>query len=245
MCAERVGRVMFVMTSCPFRAPASRRIRGGTRLMAAHMTEDDQRAPFRSPAVDRYRPRRRVVDRRSAAPSGEGRKPEPMPVPVPQQRAVPAAETNHGADLTLLVIEDDPAGTFAVPDLSSTTGARVRVRTARNLTEAGRLLTDDVDCILLDLDLEAAALPAGVRADSPDDGAATRTSSPPSSTSCGSRRATPSSPSPRRTTPSGPPRPYGSGPRTTSSAASSTDASSAAPSGTPWSASAPTSPSTS
>lgn len=88
-----------------------------------------------------------------------------MPVPVPQQRAVPAAETTHGSDLTLLVIEDDPAGTFAVPDLSSTTGARVRVRTARNLTEAGRLLTDDVDCILLDLDLAAASLPAGARAE--------------------------------------------------------------------------------
>ncbi|MEV0009787.1 fused response regulator/phosphatase [Streptomyces sp. NPDC051840] len=91
-----------------------------------------------------------------------------MPVPVPQQRAAPAAETTHGADLTLLVIEDDPAGTFAVPDLSSTAGARVRVRTARNLTEAGRLLTDDVDCILLDLDLETAARPAGARAEARD-----------------------------------------------------------------------------
>ncbi|MFF4249096.1 PP2C family protein-serine/threonine phosphatase [Streptomyces sp. NPDC001822] len=88
-----------------------------------------------------------------------------MPVPVPQQRAVPAAETTHGADLTLLVIEDDPAGTFTVPELSSTTGARVRVRTARNLTEAGRLLTDDVDCILLDLELESATLPSGARED--------------------------------------------------------------------------------
>ncbi|WP_327116211.1 fused response regulator/phosphatase [Streptomyces sp. NBC_01341] len=86
-----------------------------------------------------------------------------MPVPVPQQRAVPAAETTHGADLTLLVIEDDPAGTFTVPELSSTTGARIRVRTARNLTEAGRLLTDDVDCILLDLELESATLPVGAR----------------------------------------------------------------------------------
>lgn len=87
-----------------------------------------------------------------------------MPVPVPQQRAVPAAETTHGADLTLLVIEDDPAGTFTVPELPSAAGTRVRVRTARNLTEAGRLLTDDVDCILLDLDL---ALPTGARADAP------------------------------------------------------------------------------
>lgn len=79
-----------------------------------------------------------------------------MPVPVPQQRAVPAAETSYGTDLTLLVIEDDPAGTFTVPELPATAGTRVRIRTARNLTEAGRLLTDDVDCILLDL-----ALPAG------------------------------------------------------------------------------------
>ncbi|MEU0127501.1 fused response regulator/phosphatase [Streptomyces sp. NPDC006289] len=86
-----------------------------------------------------------------------------MPVPVPQQRAVPAAETTHGTDLTLLVIEDDPAGNFTVPELSST-GARVRVRTARNLTEAGRLLTDDVDCILLDLELESSQ-PTGARAD--------------------------------------------------------------------------------
>ncbi|WP_371612654.1 PP2C family protein-serine/threonine phosphatase [Streptomyces clavifer] len=88
-----------------------------------------------------------------------------MPVPVPQQRTVPAAETTHGADLTLLVITDDPAGTFTVPELPSAAGTRVRVRTARNLTEAGRLLTDDVDCILLDLGL---ALPAGVRTDGPD-----------------------------------------------------------------------------
>ncbi|MFD0023408.1 PP2C family protein-serine/threonine phosphatase [Streptomyces sp. NPDC058382] len=79
-----------------------------------------------------------------------------MPVPVPQQRAVPAAETSYGTGLTLLVIEDDPAGTFTVPELPAVAGTRVRIRTARNLTEAGRLLTDDVDCILLDL-----ALPSG------------------------------------------------------------------------------------
>lgn len=79
-----------------------------------------------------------------------------MPVPVPQQRSVPAAETSYGADLTLLVIEDDPAGTLTVPELPAAAGTRVRIRTARNLTEAGRLLTDDVDCILLDL-----ALPSG------------------------------------------------------------------------------------
>ncbi|MET7525356.1 fused response regulator/phosphatase [Streptomyces sp. NPDC005248] len=79
-----------------------------------------------------------------------------MPVPVPQQRVAPAAEATHVAHLTLLVIEDDPAGTLTVPELPAAAGTRVRIRTARNLTEAGRLLTDDVDCILLDL-----ALPPG------------------------------------------------------------------------------------
>ncbi|MEE1942707.1 fused response regulator/phosphatase [Streptomyces sp. TRM 70361] len=55
--------------------------------------------------------------------------------------------------LTLLVIEDDPAGSLAIPELLDASGGRVRVRTARNLTEAERLLTDDVHCILLDLAL--------------------------------------------------------------------------------------------
>ncbi|MGV9312758.1 PP2C family protein-serine/threonine phosphatase [Streptomyces sp. NPDC003691] len=64
------------------------------------------------------------------------------------------------AQLTLLVIEDDPAGTFTVPELSESgggTATRVRIRTARNLTEAERLLTDDVHCVLLDLALPGAA----------------------------------------------------------------------------------------
>ncbi|MCX4511700.1 MULTISPECIES: PP2C family protein-serine/threonine phosphatase [Streptomyces] len=101
-----------------------------------------------------------------------------MPVPVPRQRtgspvavgttaagptsgptaAGPLAagsvtEAAGGGDLTLLVIEDDPAGTFTVPELLGDAGTRVRIRTARNLTEAERLLTDDVHCILVDLAL--------------------------------------------------------------------------------------------
>ncbi|MFD3513584.1 PP2C family protein-serine/threonine phosphatase [Streptomyces sp. NPDC058657] len=88
-----------------------------------------------------------------------------MPVPIPRQRAVPAVESGQGGrhhhasapqptDLTLLVIENDPADGFAVPALlDAANGTRVRVRTARNLTEAERLLTDDVHCVLLDLDL--------------------------------------------------------------------------------------------
>ncbi|MEV4437774.1 fused response regulator/phosphatase [Streptomyces sp. NPDC049577] len=56
--------------------------------------------------------------------------------------------------LTLLLIEDDPGGSLSMPDvteMTSATGKPVRIRTARNLTEAERLLTDDVHCILLDL----------------------------------------------------------------------------------------------
>ncbi|UZI30388.1 PP2C family protein-serine/threonine phosphatase [Streptomyces sp. VB1] len=95
-----------------------------------------------------------------------------MPVPVPQQRSVPAAETSHG-DLTLLVIEDDPAGTtLTAPELSAAAGTRVRIRTARNLTEAARLLTDDVDCILLDLALPLTGGGSGPGSPATDSGTA-------------------------------------------------------------------------
>nr|WSZ97545.1 fused response regulator/phosphatase [Streptomyces sp. NBC_00857] len=82
-----------------------------------------------------------------------------MAVPVPRQRTGstvekhPAAATATGGDLMLLVIDDDPAGTFTVPELPEGAGTRVRIRTARNLTEAERLLTDDIHCILVDLAL--------------------------------------------------------------------------------------------
>lgn len=61
----------------------------------------------------------------------------------------PTAPTN----LTVLLVEDDPAGSLNVPELLDSAGKPIRVRTARNLTEAQRLLTDDVNCILLDLAL--------------------------------------------------------------------------------------------
>ncbi|MGW7554712.1 PP2C family protein-serine/threonine phosphatase [Streptomyces rimosus] len=54
-----------------------------------------------------------------------------------------------GPGLTLLLIGEDP--TSSVPEMRDRDGRRARVRTARNLTEAERLLTDDVHCILLDL----------------------------------------------------------------------------------------------
>ncbi|MFI1472175.1 PP2C family protein-serine/threonine phosphatase [Streptomyces wuyuanensis] len=101
-----------------------------------------------------------------------------MSVPVPRQRtgsavtvgpiatapvtagpiaADPVTESAGGGDLMLLVIEDDPAGTFTVPELLGAAGTRVRIRTARNLTEAERLLTDDIHCILVDLALPGSA----------------------------------------------------------------------------------------
>ncbi|MEU1816400.1 SpoIIE family protein phosphatase [Streptomyces roseifaciens] len=81
-----------------------------------------------------------------------------VPAPrAPEQAAAPAPD----AGLTLLVIEGDPAGPLSMPDITEMSGAEgkpVRIRTARNLTEAERLLTDDVHCILLDLaDAGAAA----------------------------------------------------------------------------------------
>lgn len=63
--------------------------------------------------------------------------------------------TGTGTHLTLLLIQDDPGGSPIVPELLDAAGKPIRIRTARNLTEAERLLTDDVHCILLDLALPA------------------------------------------------------------------------------------------
>ncbi|MET8470345.1 fused response regulator/phosphatase [Streptomyces sp. NPDC006422] len=69
----------------------------------------------------------------------------------PAREAAPADRDATG--LTILVIEDDPAGSLSLPEVPDAAGKPIRVRTARNLTEAERLLTDDVSCILLDLAL--------------------------------------------------------------------------------------------
>ncbi|MEU9730870.1 SpoIIE family protein phosphatase [Streptomyces sp. NPDC048002] len=74
-----------------------------------------------------------------------------------------ATGTAH-TSLTLLLIEDDPGGSTVLPELQDRSGRPIRVRSARNLTEAERLLTDDVHCILLDL-----ALPAPGRGDDGDE----------------------------------------------------------------------------
>ncbi|AVH57987.1 MULTISPECIES: PP2C family protein-serine/threonine phosphatase [Streptomyces] len=75
-----------------------------------------------------------------------------------------SALTDSTTSLTLLVIEDDPGGLLSVPEMLDAAGKPIRIRTARNLTEAERLLTDDVHCILLDL-----ALPAPGRATDSND----------------------------------------------------------------------------
>ncbi|MEV6123608.1 SpoIIE family protein phosphatase [Streptomyces sp. NPDC052077] len=94
------------------------------------------------------------------AEGGDDTCPEAAAETAPAAPAAPAVP----APLTLLLIEDDPGGFPIVPDLLDRSGGPVRVRTARNLTEAERLLTDDVHCILLDL-----ALPAPGRADGDDE----------------------------------------------------------------------------
>ncbi|GGR86620.1 hypothetical protein Snoj_66790 [Streptomyces nojiriensis] len=124
-----------------------------------------------------------------------------MPVPVPRQRDTSATEsgqavlltaapataatgvaqatpqaTPHTTPLTLLVIEDDPAGGLTVPEILDADGHRIRLRTARNLTEAERLLTPDVHCILLDLSLpDASARTPGAAANGSANGTATAT----------------------------------------------------------------------
>ena len=146
---------------------------------------------------------------------------------LPRQTRGP--DSTGSTDLTLLVIEDDPAGTFTVPEMLDTAGKRVRVRTARNLTEAERLLTDDVHCILLDLALPRP--PTARRRSWPCSGSvlelAPRHAVLALTASVDAERAAEA---------------VRSAPRTTSSATSWTAGCSAAPSGTPWSANAPTWP---
>jgi serine phosphatase RsbU (regulator of sigma subunit) len=89
-------------------------------------------------------------------PSGEATGGPAGAAPAPHAATTPVDSTTN---LTLLVIEDDPAGSLSVPEMLDAAGKPIRIRTARNLTEAERLLTDDVHCILLDL-----ALPAPGRA---------------------------------------------------------------------------------
>ncbi|MGW1889854.1 PP2C family protein-serine/threonine phosphatase [Streptomyces sp. NPDC002004] len=106
----------------------------------------------------------------TASPSTPGTASVSGHVPAQDAPATPARTgrpAQGSTNLTLLVIENDPAGSLSVPELLDAAGKPIRIRTARNLTEAERLLTDDVNCILLDL-----ALPApgrGSEQDGPDE----------------------------------------------------------------------------
>lgn len=90
----------------------------------------------------------------SPIPSGEGAALSATPA-APADNTGSTGSTGSTTNLTVLLIEDDPAGSLSVPELLDSAGKPIRVRTARNLTEAKRLLTDDVNCILLDLALPA------------------------------------------------------------------------------------------
>lgn len=70
-----------------------------------------------------------------------------QPQPAEQRLSADRGPLQQG--LTLLLIGEDPNS--HVPEMWDWAGRKVRLRTARNLTEAERLLTDDVHCILLDL----------------------------------------------------------------------------------------------
>ncbi|MEU7648764.1 SpoIIE family protein phosphatase [Streptomyces huasconensis] len=101
--------------------------------------------------------------------TGPGAAPDPITAPKPEPepgtstgpRPISEPERGSGTSLSLLVIEDDPAGPLSVPRLLDSAGKPIRIRTARNLTEAERLLTDDVHCILLDLALTVPATASG------------------------------------------------------------------------------------
>ena len=76
----------------------------------------------------------------------------------------PAGRETAGGDtqsIRLLVVCDDPGDVFTVEKALVDAGEKVRIRHARNLTEVERLLTDDVNCILLDVDLPGGAPPGG------------------------------------------------------------------------------------
>ncbi|WP_281157348.1 fused response regulator/phosphatase [Streptomyces sp. HYC2] len=112
-------------------------------------------------------PRQRIVpaaecDQTQTASHGDGT----SAAQAPRKEATVEKDNRAGTQanntqLTLLLIEDDPVGSPMVPELLDSSGKPIRVRRARNLTEAERLLTDDVHCILLDLALTAPGRSAG------------------------------------------------------------------------------------
>ncbi|MFJ2905552.1 PP2C family protein-serine/threonine phosphatase [Streptomyces sp. NPDC087212] len=144
---------------------------GGPSMEEAPHTPDSTTAPQTTAPHDTATPD--VPAPRDAAQPGTAAQPGPATpgtttphTPAPQSPlpkgtpGTPAGATGGpGPQLTLLLIEDDPGGTTVVPELRDAADRPIRVRSARNLTEAERLLTDDVHCILLDLALPAQGRP--------------------------------------------------------------------------------------
>ncbi|MFC7221316.1 PP2C family protein-serine/threonine phosphatase [Streptomyces polyrhachis] len=85
--------------------------------------------------------------------------PRTAAVELPGQRE---QSPQRRTQINVLLIAGDPGGDLSVPALLEHPAGprreeRIRVRTARNLTEAERLLTQDVHCILLDLSADGSA----------------------------------------------------------------------------------------
>ncbi|QFQ98372.1 SpoIIE family protein phosphatase [Streptomyces phaeolivaceus] len=141
----------------------------GAAMNASALAPADNSTPRPGPTGDR------APGPTGLGPTGLG--PTGLGPTGPTGQTGPTAQPGGPTNLTVLLIEDDPAGSLNVPELLDSAGKPIRVRTARNLTEAQRLLTDDVNCILLDLALPAPARPTTATdpdadtetADGPDD----------------------------------------------------------------------------
>ncbi|QEV18826.1 PP2C family protein-serine/threonine phosphatase [Streptomyces alboniger] len=116
-------------------------------------------APRHSPAVPAHHTTTDGHAGTGSGPGPKGSSSRPGPGPGASRNPSPGLSPSPNTSLSLLVIEDDPAGSLSVPELLDSAGKPIRIRTARNLTEAERLLTDDVHCILLDLALTVPGTP--------------------------------------------------------------------------------------
>lgn len=80
----------------------------------------------------------------------QGRATQRTPVPRPRQEPDPSTDPQP---MALLLVCDDPGDVLTVEKALVAAGAQVLIRHARNITEVERLLTVEVNCILLDIDL--------------------------------------------------------------------------------------------
>ncbi|MEU7640622.1 PP2C family protein-serine/threonine phosphatase [Streptomyces sp. NPDC039016] len=167
-CAETARAAAVGMPAHGGCSGASRTPQGAPEapLGPAPLSRDLPAADLPRPAADRRIPAGRTAARAEAA-HVPATTTEPVTSVTPETPEVedPAAAASAAAEpapeppaqgLTLLLIGEDPNN--HVPEMWDWAGRKVRLRTARNLTEAERLLTDDVHCILLDL---TPAEPAG------------------------------------------------------------------------------------